>query len=94
MVPTHLYESRPKWFWLINNEAGSFKNQNHRRSHAYEPAVDLWSNTNAMEIPFTHSPLLVPMGIPVRASVSFRYVNIFYIKMTGFEMNRPMIMAL
>ena len=26
---------------------------------AYEPAVDLWSNTNAMEIPPMYSPLLV-----------------------------------
>ncbi len=30
------------------------------KSPAYEPTVDLWSNTNAMEIPSTYSPLLVP----------------------------------
>ena len=29
-------------------------------SPAYEPAVDLWSNTNAMEVPSQYSPSLVP----------------------------------
>ena len=32
----------------------------HRRSPAYEPAVDLWSNTIDMEIPSTYSPSLFP----------------------------------